>query len=797
MTNKTKKAVILGAGPFGLIAGERLAKAGYQVEIYEKLPMVGGMCRTWKWGDFLVDTGPHIYHTPDKKLAEYWEEEFGDLLTQGNYWCKNVQGDDFNQLWDYPLSWESISKYPNELKKQILAELEEASEEKKHQANTYLDYIDAQVGPTLRKMFFTEYPEKLWGIPSSEMSASWAPKRIQFRSKITPFYQGQWNAVGKYGTGCVLERIADHLRDLGGKIHLEKTITGIKAEGNLLKQLEVKGQAPVDINQDDIVISSIPITVLARFFGMKSNLRFRGICSTYLAFDKEVILPEGVHWLYYGSNKVYFNRITEPKKMSPDVCPNDKTYLVIETTYTKGDDFDQLPQDELINRIKEQVELTGLAKASEVIDASVNKEDFVYPVQYVGHQEELTKAKALIAKYKQLYTMGTGGEFYYSDIQILFHKAFDLVDRLTGASETNKQTVKSVQRCQPNSIVNINGRLVGDGHPAYIIAEAGLNHNASLEIAKKLIDEAVGTKCDAIKFQTYLPDSRVSKKVQAAHYAEKIIGLEESIDEMFHRLAMSFEDQKEIFNYAKSKGLEVFSTPFDFKSVDFLEEFGVSVYKIASMDLINIPLIKYVARTMKPIIISTGMASLGQVEDAVNAVLEEGNPNLMLLQCNSSYPAAPSEMNLNVIQTYKKCFNVPAGLSDHTFGLFVSHTALAIGANVIERHYTLDRTMEGPDHILSSEPKEFAKLVDMAHQIPKILGDGVKKIQPNEYDTLNVQRKGLYAAEDIKSGEVITAEKLTIKGPGGAILPKFQDLVVGRKAQMDIEQDHPITWEKI
>jgi sialic acid synthase SpsE len=231
--------------------------------------------------------------------------------------------------------------------------------------------------------------------------------------------------------------------------------------------------------------------------------------------------------------------------------------------------------------------------------------------------------------------------------------------------------------------------------------------------------------------------------------------------------------------------------------VDFLESLDVNVYKVASMDLVNLPLIRRVAQTQKPIILSTGMSSLGQIEEAVEVVRQEGNPNLVLLQCNSSYPAAPEEMNLNAISTLKHSFNVPVGLSDHTFGLFVAHTAIAIGADVVERHFTLDRAFEGPDHILSSEPDEIAELVAMAKKIPAVLGDGSKRIQPNEYDTLNTQRKSLYAACDISKGVTIMEHMVAIKGPGGGLLPKYFEIVVGRTAKVDIEEDYPITWEVV
>ena len=174
-----------------------------------------------------------------------------------------------------------------------------------------------------------------------------------------------------------------------------------------------------------------------------------------------------------------------------------------------------------------------------------------------------------------------------------------------------------------------------------------------------------------------------------------------------------------------------------------------------------------------------------------------GNENLMILHCNSSYPAAPEEMNLNVLRTLKTAFRVPVGLSDHTFGLFVAHTAIAIGADLVERHFTIDRMLEGPDHILSSEPAEMTELVRIARRIPAILGDGVKRIQPSEYDTINTQRKCLYAARDIAEGETIAREMVAIKGPGGGLLPRYLDVVVGRIARRRIEADTPVTWDTI
>jgi N,N'-diacetyllegionaminate synthase len=795
--SQRKKAVILGAGPVGLVTAWELLKNDWDVSIYEKANIVGGMCRTWKWDDFLVDTGPHIFHTPDQNLAAFWEKEFGGLFVKGEFWCKNVRGENFDEYWDYPLSWESIARYPSNLKKTILKEIKAADPEKKATAKSYAEYIEAQVGPTLRKMFFETYPEKIWGITTNEMTPDWAPKRIEFRNKVTPFYHQQWNAVGKYGTGCVYDRIRDKIIELGGQLYFEYDVTKILHSNEIISGVEFSNAEKINIAREEIMISSLPITLTSKLLGYESNLKFRGIRSVYLAYNENQILPKDIHWLYYGSNHIDFNRVTEPKKMTPFVAPENKTYLTAEITFSKDDEIDKMNNQDLIKRVAEQIEEVGLIKKAKLSNASTNKENFVYPLLYRDYQQDLAKTRSSISRFQQLYSIGTGGDYNYADSQILFHKAFDTVAILCNKDSSYTQVIRKTSPVTLNQTVTIAGRKIGSGELAYIIAEAGLNHNGSLKLAKKLVDAAKNTGCDAVKFQSYKPASRISSKVKAVKYAETVIGLEETLNDMFDRLAMPFEEQEELFAYAKKQKIEIFSTPFDLESVDFLEKMNVNLYKISSMDLVNLPLIKYVAKTGKPMILSTGMSTLGQIEEAVDVVVNEGNKNLMLLHCNSSYPASPNEMNLKVIPNLQNTFNIPIGLSDHTFGLFVSHTAIVMGANLIERHFTLDRTFEGPDHILSSEPDEFTELVYISKQVPLILGDGIKKIQPNEFDTLNTQRKSIYAATDLKKGDIITKNDLVIKGPGGGLLPRYLEMVVDREAREDINADFPITWENI
>ena len=227
----------------------------------------------------------------------------------------------------------------------------------------------------------------------------------------------------------------------------------------------------------------------------------------------------------------------------------------------------------------------------------------------------------------------------------------------------------------------------------YIIAEAGLNHNGSFDIAKKLIDNAAYCKCNAIKFQSFQSDTRVSEKVKTEKYSEKIIGTEESIHQLFQRLSLSFSTQRKIFSYAKKRKIFIFSTPFDFKSADFLDSLGVGAFKIASADLVNLPLIEHVSKKNKPIIISTGMSTIAEINDAVETVRSTGNKNLALLHCNSSYPSTHAEINLKFMKNLKLMYQLPVGFSDHTTDLLASKTAISMGANIIERHFTLNKTM--------------------------------------------------------------------------------------------------------
>ena len=794
--DKNKKAIILGAGPSGIITGWLLSKRGWKVKILEKQNIVGGMCRSWKWKKYILDTGPHIFHTPDKKLWDFWNKNFGKLLHKGQYWSKNVLED---KLYHYPLSRESISKYPKNLKLKIFKELKELKElnSKKEKSTNFFDHIKNQLGATLAKMYFKNYPEKVWGIDVNEMTADWAPKRIKLTDKSSPFFVNEYTAVGKYGTGPIYNYLKDEILRKDGRVFLNTEVKGFEYQDTQLKKIKISKNKSIDIDENTLIISTLPITLTANLLGYKSKLKFRGIRSIYISVNKKRVLPKNVNWLYYPAKDLIFNRISEPKTMSPFLSDSKTTYLCAEITYSKNDKIDKINFKDIKKIISDDLIKTKLVKKNEILNFSENKEDFVYPVQFTDYKYELSKTNFFVGRFDRLYSLGTGGDFEYSDSQILFHKSMDLVDIIDSKILMQDNLKKNNISYKLNEKVKLGKKYVGNSFSTYVIAEAGLNHNGSFELGKKLIDEAKKTNCDAIKFQTFKASSRVSKITKSAKYVEKADGLQESIYEMFDRLSLTHKEQKKLFQYAKKKKIEIFSTPFNLDDVDFLEKLKVNFYKVASVDIVNLPLIKKIGYTGKPLILSTGMSNLSIVEDAINAFKETGNKNLVLLHCLSSYPANENEVNLKAINTLKNSFNIPVGLSDHFPGIEVSLMSVGLGCNIIERHFTLDKTFEGPDHILSSEPKEMEKLVRFCHGSEKILGTGEKKIQPSEYFVINTQRKSIHAKRDIKKGEILNKNNMIIKGPGGGLLPKYFELAINRIVKKNILKDTPIKWEDI
>ncbi len=330
----------------------------------------------------------------------------------------------------------------------------------------------------------------------------------------------------------------------------------------------------------------------------------------------------------------------------------------------------------------------------------------------------------------------------------------------------------------------------------FIIAEAGVNHNGNINIAKKLVDKACEAGVNAIKFQTFKAENLVTEEAPKADYQKDTTGGGSQF-EMLKELELSLEEHILLKEYCEGKGILFISTPFDFESVDLLERIDVPLYKISSGDLTNLPLLEYIAKKNKPMILSTGMANLGEVEEAVEIIIKTGNENLILLHCTSNYPTDYKDVNLRAMLTMNEAFKFPVGYSDHTIGIEIPIAAVALGAKVIEKHFTLDKTMEGPDHRASLEPHELKLMVDSIRNIEKAMGDGIKRCNESEENTKSVVRKSIVASRYIKKEEVITINDISYKRPGTGLKPKYVNLIVGNKAKHDIKENEFITFKDI
>lgn len=325
----------------------------------------------------------------------------------------------------------------------------------------------------------------------------------------------------------------------------------------------------------------------------------------------------------------------------------------------------------------------------------------------------------------------------------------------------------------------------------FIIAEAGVNHNGSLELAKRLVDVAADSGADAVKFQTFKADKLVSKAAQKAGYQKQTTSAAESQYDMIKRLELDENAHREIISYCDDKKIMFLSTPFDHDSIDMLNDFGMPIFKIPSGEITNLPYLRHIGGLGKEVILSTGMADLGEIEDALGVLVQAGltKERITVLHATTEYPCPVDEVNLLAMQTIRAAFGVKVGYSDHTQGIDVPIAAVAMGACVIEKHFTLDRTMEGPDHKASLEPQELKALVQSIRRISQALGDGIKRPSKSEVNNIAVARKSIVASRQIKIGETFNERNITIKRPGDGINPMRWDEVMGQVAQRSYEVD--------
>jgi N,N'-diacetyllegionaminate synthase len=342
----------------------------------------------------------------------------------------------------------------------------------------------------------------------------------------------------------------------------------------------------------------------------------------------------------------------------------------------------------------------------------------------------------------------------------------------------------------------IGQRPIGEGERCFVIAEAGVNHNGRLEHALSLVDIAVAAGADAVKFQTFRPELLASPVAEKAAYQKDTTGAGESQLAMLRQLALSFADFERIKNYCQEKGIIFLSTPFDRDSADFLDQLGMACFKIPSGELSNLPFLSHLGAKQKPVILSTGMGSLQEVKAAVSTLEKAGCPGMVILQCVSNYPAAAADANLRAIHTLAQ-FGYPTGYSDHTMGVEVALASVALGAVIVEKHFTMDRNLAGPDHRCSLEPPELKALIAGIRIVEAALGTGRKEAAASERDTAMVARRSLFLRNSIAEGTVIRAEDLDALRPGDGISPALFEDIVGRKVRRALPAHHKLVIEDL
>lgn len=344
--------------------------------------------------------------------------------------------------------------------------------------------------------------------------------------------------------------------------------------------------------------------------------------------------------------------------------------------------------------------------------------------------------------------------------------------------------------------VRIGGRWVGEGEPVYIIAEIGANFDGSIAQAKYLVDLAREVGADAAKFQSFLPEKIVAKGGFGAKTSFQA-RWGKSVWQVYSEAAFPRQWHKGLVDYCHKKGIDFLSSPYDKEAVDLLDDIGIPAFKIGSGDITFLSLVEYIAKKGKPVLLGTGASTMGEIEEAVNTIRAAGNEDIVLLQCVTNYPSPLEDANIRAMVTLRDAFQVPVGYSDHTPGSVVPMGAVALGACVIEKHFTFDKTRSGPDHPFAMDVPEMKSMVRDIRLLEAALGSPVKRLAPSETETVIIQRRSLFAKMDIATGTVITGNMIDPLRPATGITPQHIQLVIGREAKVDISQGEPITWDKI
>lgn len=781
---------IIGAGPSGISLAYFLSEKGLSSEVYESRNKVGGMSRSWNWNDCILDTGPHIFHTPDPIIQNLWESVASDLLTKGEYYSANLMED--NTLHPYPVSKESIKLLPQY--EQILSELDSQSS-RDIPAESFKDYVTSKMGETLTSLFFKGYPEKLWGIKTSEMSAKWAPQRICLRETISPFYTEQYSAYGKFGTGAVLERF--HSRACKkSNFHLNETITELKVDSECNISEIHTSKRVLKLNKSDFVVSTLPLPILCKFLGEDIPLKFRGIHTTYIKTSLKQILPDPYFWLYIPSLKYSFNRITEASKFSPHICPEGYSMLSIETVINGGPHSKNKLDNIHDSVIQECLDFDALQLVEESnYDSTYNYEPYVYPIEDLQSQNSLTQARSVVDNIKNLYALGCGGEFHYGDMQIFFSKAQDLANDL--ARDSKYLAIKSNSIKVKESMVNNSvPQLSLITNKPKIIAEIGLNHSGNINLAVNMIDSAINSGADIVKFQFYNSSSRYSTLSRENRYAE-IAGEEElTLGEEFERSRLSKLSVAKLVKYCESKSIDILFSAFDIESFNYLLSINVKSIKVASMDLNNVPLhMEIINSDIQQVFISTGMSSYDEIKYIIDLYSRDASDKeIIFMHCTSIYPCPDRDLNLNSLTTLKSLFprdKFKLGLSDHSSSIYSASICPLFGVEYLEKHFTINKLMPGPDNAFSITPTELKELVSIYSKLKTVTGTSELKVHEGEMNAFRSQKKSLYYRKDFVKGHILTLDDFYIVAPPFGINPIDFQKLSSTELSTNVKRDEP------
>ncbi len=748
------KAFVIGAGPSGISLAWFLSKQNWEVVLIEKESHVGGLGSSKKkfikGKEISLDSGPHIFHTNDKEMINIWKKNFSNTLSEKLLFSANCKGKEFIEFHDYPISKQGLKKQNIEI-----------SEVTNKIINPFLftnyrDYMKARVGEEIEKEYFRKYPKKLWGIKTNLMRADWAPKRIEIREKIEPFFVNQWVGTSKYGSGFVYEKMKRDILRNKGQVLTQRVVEEFVLDNSLIKKINTnKGQ--IEIQSDSIIISCVPSKILGKILKRNFNCKYRGVI-IISCLHKINKLPSDYSWIYFDSEKICFTRVTNFSKLSPNAS-NNLNIFMYEIPFDSEKDVNKNDLELIFKNSLEKVKWLN-DSFSEIID--INVEKYVYPLRELGYERNIAKINSYADSINNLIRSGTAAEFEYGDVQICFRKSLDLSNDL----KTHPKVIRNLQNKFKSHNIYQKSKIENYGihkNTMQFIAEIGINHNGSIDLAKKLIDMAAKARCDFAKFQLYSAETRANKFTRDAFYKEDADGEGENLYEIFKRCELKFEDMRELYLYGEKAGLKVFFSAFDRQSVIKAHQINPLLLKISSMDLTNFEVCDEASNLFKEIIMSTGMSTLEDIEKSSSFIKNKIGENLTLLHCISSYPMDINSICLGTIPLLKK-FVKKVGYSDHSLEPFTALLALASGAQIIEKHITLDKKLTGPDHIHSLEENELEELVSNIHNFKNML-KARKDLIGVEYKEYLRQKKGYYYKRDIEGGKILESDDLILMPP--------------------------------